>query len=227
VEYGANCYAVQTFSDIPAKDGRRIQIAWMNGGKYPGMPFNQQMSVPCELTLRRTVDGLRLFKEPIKEVEKLRARKDYMIESALLQVQDVAQGLTLGDAYDLHAEIETAEAREVHFLVFGQPVVYSMIDKKLTALGRSATLEPYDGKVKLHILADRTSLEVFGNDGKIALTSCMLADSKSRPLSISVTGKTGKVKLAGYPLKAIWPKPFSLLGASGISGTAGTNGGGD
>src|SRR5262249_50736286 len=54
VDYGANYYAVQTYSDIPASDGRRIQIAWMNGGSYPQMPFNQQMSFPCELTLRTT-----------------------------------------------------------------------------------------------------------------------------------------------------------------------------
>ena len=27
--WGANCYAVQTWSDIPPSDGRRLQIAWM------------------------------------------------------------------------------------------------------------------------------------------------------------------------------------------------------
>ena len=47
MDYGANYYAVQTYSDIPAGDGRRIQIAWMNGGSYPKMPFNQQMSFPA------------------------------------------------------------------------------------------------------------------------------------------------------------------------------------
>ena len=51
-EFGGNFYAAQSYSDIPAADGRRIQIAWMNGGRYPKMPFNQQMSIPAELTLR-------------------------------------------------------------------------------------------------------------------------------------------------------------------------------
>ena len=37
-----------TFAGQP---GRRVQIAWMRGGKYPGMPFNQQMTFPCDLTL--------------------------------------------------------------------------------------------------------------------------------------------------------------------------------
>ena len=52
--FGANRYAAQTFSDIPPADGRRIQIAWMSGGKYPGMPFNQQMSIPVELRCGRS-----------------------------------------------------------------------------------------------------------------------------------------------------------------------------
>lgn len=60
-EHGANCFAAQTYSDIPAKDGRRIQIAWMRGGKYPGMPFNQQMTFPTTLTLHATDEGYRLL----------------------------------------------------------------------------------------------------------------------------------------------------------------------
>ena len=54
-----NFYASQTFSDTP--DGRRIQIGWANGIAFPGEPFNQQMTVPCELTLRPTAEGVRLF----------------------------------------------------------------------------------------------------------------------------------------------------------------------
>ena len=73
-DYGTNYYAVQTFSDIPAKDGRRIQIAWMNGGAYPQMPFNQQMSTPCELTLHRTPEGLRLSRWPAREIAALHGR---------------------------------------------------------------------------------------------------------------------------------------------------------
>lgn len=57
-------YAAQTYNDIP--DGRRIQIGW---GRLtiPDMPFNGQMLLPTELTLRTTRDGVRLFSEPARE----------------------------------------------------------------------------------------------------------------------------------------------------------------
>ncbi len=45
-DHGAHYYASQTFSDIPEGDGRRIQIAWMSGGNFPGTPFTNQMSFP-------------------------------------------------------------------------------------------------------------------------------------------------------------------------------------
>ena len=74
-DWGANFYAAQTYSDIPEADGRRIQIAWMRGGEFPGMPFNQQMSFPCELTLRKFSEGIRLCRNPVREIEKIRAKK--------------------------------------------------------------------------------------------------------------------------------------------------------
>ena len=52
LDYGFNFYATQTWSDVPKKDGRCIQMAWIRGGKFPDMPFNQQLTFPCELSLR-------------------------------------------------------------------------------------------------------------------------------------------------------------------------------
>ena len=53
-------------SNIP--DGRRIQTGW-GRIEHKGMPFNQMMLFPCDLTLRTTAEGVRLFCEPVKEIE--------------------------------------------------------------------------------------------------------------------------------------------------------------
>ena len=73
--YG-NFYAAQSYSNSP--DQRRIQIGWANGAAFPGMPFNQQMTIPVQLTLRSAEDGLRVFAQPVDELALLRrAKKRY------------------------------------------------------------------------------------------------------------------------------------------------------
>ena len=86
-EFGNNYYAAQTYNDIPKEDGRRIQIAWMKGGRYPGMPFNQQMSFPSVLTLRTLPEGIRLCREPVGEIEKLHD-KQHTFKDLLLKPGD-------------------------------------------------------------------------------------------------------------------------------------------
>ena len=61
-------FTAQAYDDLP--DKRVILITWMNGGKYPGMSFNQQMGFPVTLELRTTPEGPRLRKWPVKEIER-------------------------------------------------------------------------------------------------------------------------------------------------------------
>ena len=71
--YGNCFYASQTYNNVPAEDGRRVQIAWGRVA-MPGMPFNQMMLFPVELTLRRSGEGVRMFAEPVREIERLREK---------------------------------------------------------------------------------------------------------------------------------------------------------
>jgi sucrose-6-phosphate hydrolase SacC (GH32 family) len=80
---GKGFYAAQTFSDIPATDGRRIQIGWFQT-PTPGMPFNQSMTIPLELKLTATAHGPRLTWTPVKELQSLRT-KSHPIEPLTLK----------------------------------------------------------------------------------------------------------------------------------------------
>jgi len=220
-DWGANFYAVQTFSDIPPSDGRRIQIAWMNGGKYPGMPFNQQMSFPCELKLRSLSEGLRICRLPVKEIELLRGKEHSWGGRVVQPGEDLLAGIQ-GELFDIRAEIEVGPAvpaenapraertagkagLKVSFILRGEPVTYNLADKKLTCLGRSAVLGPVNGRIKLRILLDRTSIEVFGNDGRVSMTSCFLPRTDAKALAFRATG--GPVKIASlkvYELRSAW-----------------------
>ena len=72
-DYGKDFYATISFSDIPPTDGRRIWMAWMSNWLYaneePTSPWRGALSLPRELSLRRTPAGLRLVQRPVRELE--------------------------------------------------------------------------------------------------------------------------------------------------------------
>jgi fructan beta-fructosidase len=200
---GKNFYAGQTFSDIPAADGRRIQTAWMRGGVYPGMPFNQQLSFPCELTLRAFPEGLRICRQPVKEIDLLHDKEQSWPAQGLAPGENPLANVK-GDLFDIRAEIDPGSATEVGFKIRGTPVSYSVKDQKITCLGATTDMAS-SPKITLQLLVDRTSLEVFGNEGKVSITSCFLPDPKNQDLELYALGGTAKiVSLKVYPLHSAW-----------------------
>jgi sucrose-6-phosphate hydrolase SacC (GH32 family) len=205
VDYGGNYYAVQTYSDIPPSDGRRIQIAWMNYGKYPKMPFNQQMSFPCALTLRPTPDGLRLYRRPIREIGTLYAGEHSFRDLTVHVDNNPLRGLT-GDLWDIEVEFEVRDALEFGLRVRGQEIRYLVKEGTVSCLGHTAPLAAEGGRVRLRVLVDRTSLEVFGNGGRVSLTSCFLPRQKERSLEVYAVNGTVKVlSLQAHELRSAWP----------------------
>ena len=192
VEYGANFYAPQTFSDIPHADGRRLQIAWMRGGKFPDMPFNQQMSFPCELTLHQTTAGMRLYRRPVREIAKLFIKEQRWKNLSLKPTQNPLAAQQ-GGLWDVEAEFELKNGVEFGFTVGGATVRYNVAARTLTCLDTIAPLEPTDNHIQLRILADRASIEVFGNGGCVSLTNAFLPKADAPALSVFVTGGTVKL----------------------------------
>jgi fructan beta-fructosidase len=197
---GAN-YAAQTFSDIPATDGRRVQIAWMRDGRYPGMPFNQQMSFPTVLALRRFPEGPRLTYSPVKELALLRDRRyawSGELDSSTDPLADMA-----ADACELRATIDPARAKSIVFTIRGSTLTYDPATRHLSMPKFGCALPMTDGKVRLVILVDRTSIEVFAQDGRVLLTECFLPPADEH--RITLTGAGAKVEsLECWTLKSSW-----------------------
>jgi fructan beta-fructosidase len=201
VWYG-NFYAAQTYSDAP--DGRRLQVGWGNGITFPGMPFNQQMTVPCELTLRTTDEGPRLFALPVKEIEGLYEGKRAW-ENLVLGPGDNPLAGVKGELLDVSAAVKPAGADKVTFTLRGVPVVYDVKKQELACRGKAAPLKLRDGIVRLRLLVDRGSVEVFGNDGRVALSVGVLVSPEDRALALGVSGGAVKVTaLAVHVLRSAW-----------------------
>ena len=206
-EHGPNFYAAQTFSDEPT--GRRIQIGWMRDGRYPGMPFNQQMSFPCELTLRSTPRGPRLFRWPVKEIEWLydpNRSLDDDRASHLSDHSDASGGLG-GTPVDLTFVLDRGTSRSLTVEVGGLPIVYTIEGNgdSLSCFGRRVALRPNDAHLRLRLLIDRTSLEIFANDGEAVLSGTFAPDPQTVGFKISCVG--GDAILAathGHALQSAW-----------------------
>lgn len=205
-DYGAHFYAAQTWHDIPSDDGRRIQVTWMNGAQYPGMPFNQQMGFPTELTLRDTPDGVRMYHNPVEEISLLHGDKFSLTNQGVRPGQDPLLGQLNGDLFHIKADIEIGAASTLGFNVRGNEVRYDVATQTLSALGRSAPLAPVNGRLELELLVDRSSLELFGGGGRVSMTSGFLPSPSNTSINWFSTGGTSKIlSLSAFELKSAWP----------------------
>jgi len=157
-------YAAQTFSNTP--DGRCIQIGWGRIG-HPGMPFNSQMCLPTELTLRTTKDGVRLNSFPVLEVKTLLNRK-YTSEkemtaaeanAALKQFSDPKQCL------HIRAKYRMLNASGSNFCMNDKPIVdvsasFDLLNGRFYSPQKFGQLE-----YEFDLYLDRTSVEVFMEGG--------------------------------------------------------------
>ena len=201
--YGNCFYASQTFSDIPPQDGRRIQIAWGRIG-HPEMPFNQMMDFPVELTLRTTEEGIRMFAEPVREVELLHRRRHGFDGRSIREGENLLWDIT-GDLFHIVSEFELGDATELGFVIRGIPVTYSVGSQELSCGEKTAALRPIEGNIRLELLVDRMSIEIFANDGRLYMPIGVIPPDDSRTLEVFARGGSSTAtRLEVYELKSAW-----------------------
>lgn len=193
---GPNFYATQTWNEMP--DGRRVQIAWMQGGVYPGMPFNQQMTFPREFTLRTTPAGVRLFREPIREIASLHGAEDdwpalQMKEGAAINLRSA------GECFHLQADVLIPAGATVMLHVCGNDLL--LTSDGIDCGNHVSTQGPL---THIEVLVDRTSIEVFANHGEVSLSRCVLPARDGISLDCRDGPATfGPLKI--WDVKSTWP----------------------
>ncbi len=203
LEFGNCFYASQTFNDIPPRDGRRILIPW-GQINLPGMPFNQMMGLPVSLTLRTTGDGLRLFANPVRELSSLRTAVHRFKPQGLAPGQNPLSPIH-GELFDILVEIFPRHAEELVFTLRGEPITYDVKRQELTCHGKTAPLHLEHGHIRLRLLVDRVSIDIFGNDGRLYMPMGVILAEDDRSLSIQAKGGTAWIDaLEVHELKPAW-----------------------
>jgi fructan beta-fructosidase len=230
LDRGPDCYAVVTWSDVPPSDGRRLALGWMSNWQYaidvPTSPWRSAMTVPRELGLRQTADGLRLVQRPVRELEKLRGPLRQFKGGTAAEASAWLKRTGLGGG-PLEMAVELAPAAtgttgvklfkgEKEETVVGVDRGRGRVWVDRTHSGNvgfharfpgvfAAPLARPGDRVKLHLFVDACSVEVFVNDGEQVLTSLVFPSKASRAVELFGPGDGAVVSaLDVWPLASCW-----------------------
>jgi sucrose-6-phosphate hydrolase SacC (GH32 family) len=177
--FGNTGYAAQTYFNDPK--GRRVQISWLNNSNFPGTAWNQQMGIPTELTLRSTPDGPRLAFNPVEEVKRIHRGK---ISPSRGSTHNYRSKTGL---FDIDLLATASDTGQLKMTVNGTDIEFDQDTRTLKALGKVATIQP-GHDVKLRILVDRASIEIFADGGLVSMPLFVLPASSERGFSWHVEG---------------------------------------
>lgn len=231
LDWGRDFYAAQSYSGVPASDGRRIVIGWISNWMYanemPTSPWRGAQSVPRELRLKRFPEGLRVVQRPAREVETLRGGRELRLENVSAQDANelIAAARFRGGSMDIQAVIDVRDARDVGFRVlqgdseatrvgFTAAPAEVYIDRTEsgevefheTFAGRhAARLDPVNGMLEMRILVDRSVVEVFAGDGKVTITDRVFPRPDSTGISLYSEGGAARIaSLDARILQSAW-----------------------
>ena len=108
---------------------------------------------------------------------------------------------TAGQLLDVRAEFTVGDSKMLVVNVFDRYVIYDVAKQTLEGL----PLKAVQGKLRLQILVDRSSLEVCGNDGRVFITTPLAVGPNSRSVGVSCdVGEARLDHLDIFELKSIW-----------------------
>jgi fructan beta-fructosidase len=231
IDYGADDYAAVTYNDAPGN--KRIMIGWMNNWNYSGSipttPWRSAMTVPRELSLRSVEGNMELFQQPVRQLDQLAGApaagvrnlkitdgtKPLPAKGAAVRIDATIKG---GSASRYGLKVRTGNGQET---VIGYDRAKSEIyidrsksgdvsfDPTFSGTHRAPLAAP-KGKVRLTILVDWSSVEVFAEDGKVLLTDQIFPDPTSTGIAAFATGGTATVEsLKVQHMRSAWTKSTS------------------
>ncbi|MEB2775919.1 glycoside hydrolase family 32 protein [Algoriphagus sp. D3-2-R+10] len=193
LDYGPDNYAGVTWSNLPEEQNRTLFIGWMSNWLYanvvPTEAWRSAMTVPRELSLF-DVDGTLLLKSaPAKELEELRSEE--------YEVNEESSALP-SEALELTAEV-TAETFSITFSnELGEKLEISKENGLVSIDRRNAGKSdfhpdfaeihsaPMSWEAKdIRIFLDASSIELFVNNGELAMTSILFPTSPWKNVKIS------------------------------------------
>lgn len=227
LDYGKDNYALVSWYNAP--DNRRTAIGWMSNWQYaadvPTTQYRSANTLPRDLSLFTDREGaLRVASAPSPEVNRLRAGLFRKVGSASLSRKARSYALPAADGgiceIDMTLDSPAADVEIVLSNTLGEKAVmtYNATERTLSfdrthsgvtdfsldfpAVTVAPTFQEGD-KLSLRIFVDRSSVEVFAQNGRSCMTNLVFP---TEPYStLSLTASKGKARLDSleiYNIKA-------------------------
>lgn len=192
------CYAGQTWSDAPGN--RRIFIGWQQGSCEESV-FDESMTVPMELSLKRFQDGIRLCSEPVRELETIRGRS-WSFENLCFEdrTPESLLKIPVGNLWDI--ELTPKPEAELCLSICGTNIAISTKEREIRMDAAKLSFPHGMEEPELRILVDKASIEIFGAGGRICFPKRAIT-AHSYPL-ILANGRGSLKKLKIYGMRSVW-----------------------
>lgn len=229
MDYGKDHYATVSWSNTP--DNRRTIIGWMSNWQYAGevptMQYRSANTIPREAGLFRGADGqIYMSSSPSPELINLRDKETVKArnKSVSRKAREFALPASNGGVCEILLDLDCRKADSISIKIANKADEFVMLrynpsdhtlsfdrnhsgivdfSQDFPAVTVAPTFEN-GNKISLRIFVDKSSMEVFGNNGKFVMTNLVFPTSPYSTLSIFSDGGSAKIEnLKIYSIKEL------------------------
>lgn len=230
MDNGRDNYAGVSWSDNPTEDGRRIYIGWMSNWRYanqvPTEEWRSAMTLPRELSLTSSEDGVGLVQKVVSEINSIRKSSE-VYQNLTIESGQPASFNMFSPLVEVNLEFEKQTSNSFGIVLQSseneKTVIRYDVERELIAVDRTnagdnsfsesfaavqeAPLKMENEKINLQIFVDASSIELFANDGKVVSTSLIFPNQPyEKVVLFSNEGDTQVSLLKLTELDSIWGK---------------------
>ena len=211
IDYGRDNYAGVTWSNISEIDGRKLFIGWMSNWEYaqkvPTETWRSSMTIPRELALVKENDHYTVSSKPVKEIQNYIAktikketlkidRETVIIDKALVDLSKVDISFSLKNLKkDVYTFSFSNDSKNTIQFGINKEDNYFFIDRSKSGnlafsdvfankISKAPFTTGFD-KIDARVIVDKTSIEIFYNNGKTVMTELFFPDKPMQYFTVS------------------------------------------
>ena len=227
VDKGMDYYASRTFRDYDGSLHDVVSLGWVATWDYaqqqPSQYGKGMWSVPRKLALKKVGSHYFLTQQPIEALRQLRGKQVsanyklplgsarlkcaspksnvYEMDVTFSALQSNVFGLNLCSGHG--RKVTISYDTDSHNLVIDRTHCADVDIPKFDRMAHAQVL-PQNGKLRMHIFVDKSSVEIFCNDGQDVFTLQTFPSEDQIGIETFSQKSVTNMELKWWPLQAIW-----------------------